>query len=535
MKSQMDVDDVLMHFGILGMHWGRRKGTQTSVGSTKKPKVDKKMIKADKKWAEAASSSWVKCHNAGANEMNTFLDSLNKKYSGKLDKDMWDKPSDKWSSTTKAYVKEYDTAYQNSLNSHAKKLSLNVSPSGNKELKFEVHETEVSYNIIDKELRQSEAFQMDVDDVLAHYGVPGMKWGHKKGRDFTGGLEKVKKTDLEEINQLFNKLSITDRKFLVLDQKLPLIKKNIRDERHCFVSRLNGKIVGFMRESGRPEGFALIEELVVDPNSRNKGVASKMLKEFHSSFPKTLAKTKADNEEVNKILKKNGYKPNNPDAKSVINWVRQENPTQKSKQTAEKLLDNMTKEEDQNDVKHGGGTMEVNDVLAHYGVPGMKWGHRKAAGDSWLREAGKMTVSTYKHPILTKKANRESIRTEGTKTKLRRKFGYQNTKELKDVNDRINAKVAERAPITRYSKNPSADHVNSREIKRKPISEMSNKELRELNERLQLERNYASLAKRDFSSGSKFVDDVLKESGKETAKQYTKKAMVKAVETAILL
>ena len=179
--------------------------------------------------------------------------------------------------------------------------------------------------------------------------------------------------------------------------------------------------------------------------------------------------------------------------------------------------------------------MDVDDVLAHYGVPGMKWGHRKAAGDSWLREAGKITVSTYKHPILTKKANRESIRTEGTKTKLRRKFGYQNTKELKDVNDRINAKVAERAPITRYSKNPSADHVNSREIKRKPISEMSNKELRELNERLQLERNYASLAKRDFSSGSKFVDDVLKESGKETAKQYTKKAMVKAVETAILL
>ena len=179
--------------------------------------------------------------------------------------------------------------------------------------------------------------------------------------------------------------------------------------------------------------------------------------------------------------------------------------------------------------------MEVDDVLAHYGVKGMKWGHRKSQGDSWLKEAGKMTVSTYRHPILTKKANRESIRTENTKTRVRRKLGYQNAKELKDVNDRIDAKLLERAPITRYSKNPSADHINSREIKRKPISEMSNKELRALNERLQLERNYVSLTKRDFSSGSKFVDDVLKDSGKETAKQYTKKAMVKAVEAAIIL
>lgn len=363
---------------------------------------------------------------------------------------------------------------------------------------------------------------MEVDDVLAHYGVPGMKWGHKKGTQSSTQLEKAKKSDLEEINHLFNKLSTNDRKFLVLDQKLPLIKKNIRDERHCFVSRLNGKIVGFIRESGRPEGFTLLEELVVSPEHRNKGVASKMLDEFNSSFPKTLAKTKADNKEINTLLKKKGYAADNPNAKSVINWSRQENPTEKNKQVVEKLLNDMSKEEDQNDVKHGGGEMEVNDVLTHYGVPGMHWGVRRGP-ESYMLTTKRQLARDEKN--LKKMDNGKHFSRGITK---KRQAAY-------DARDRayLEKNIAKNKEKLRPSV-LSEDHMKKMTTQKKRLEEMSNKELRELNDRLQLERNYKSLKNDEIAPGKKFVNDVVKESGKEVAKQYTKKYMVSAVEALLL-
>ena len=362
---------------------------------------------------------------------------------------------------------------------------------------------------------------MEVEDVLAHYGIPGMKWGRKKTNQNTTKLEKIKKSDLEEVNSLFNKLSTEDRKFLVLDQKLPLIKKNIRDERHCFVSRLNGKVVGFIRESGRPNGFTLLEELVVDPDNRNKGIASKMLDDFNSSFPKTLAKTKANNKEINTLLKKKGYTPDNPDAKSVINWSRQETPTQKSKQVVEKLLDDMGKEEDQNDVKHGGGIMEVNDVLAHYGIPGMRWG---------IRRGGDPVMFTTKRQLA---ADKKLIKKLDDGGHLSVGFGKRR-QAMYDARDRkrIETRIAKNEEKLRPS-NLSEDHVKKTTIQKKRLEEMSNTELRQLNERLQLERNYKSLTTTELAPGQKFVSDVVKESGKEVAKQYTKKYMTSVVESLL--
>lgn len=517
---------------------------------------------------------------------------------------------------------------------------------------------------------------MEVEDVLSHYGIPGMRWGHKKGNQTSTKLEKIKRSDLEEIDNLFNKLSTKDRKFLVLDQKLPLIKKNIRDERHCFVSRLNGKVVGFIRESGRPNGFTLLEELVVDPDYRNKGIASKMIDDFNSSFPKTLAKTKANNTEINNLLKKKGYKPDNPDAKAVINWSRQENPTQKSKQIAEKLLDDMGKEEDQGDVKHGGDIMEVDDVLMHFGILGMHWGHRKgtktpdgatlkpkvdkklikadkkwaeSASSSWVqchnagtnemnsfldslnkRYSGKLDKDMWdKSPdkwspttkayikeydtayqnSLNAYAKNLGLSINPSKTKELR-FKVENTEVSYDIIDRkiqhggiemevnevlahygipgmrwgvrrggdphmLTAKrqlAADKKLVKklddgkhlsigfgkkrqaaydardrkrlegRIAKNEeklrpsvlSDDHTRKTTIQKKRLEEMSNKELRELNERLQLERNYRSLKSDEIAPGKKFVNDVVKESGKEVAKQYTKKYMVSAVEALLL-
>jgi len=226
---------------------------------------------------------------------------------------------------------------------------------------------------------------MNIHGFIQHHGIKGMKWGIRNHTESNYRTEnrKIKKTDFEEVNGLLNGLSSQDRKFLALDQKLALIKKNIRDEKHCSVATVGNKIVGFLRESGRPKGFVLLEELVIDPKYRGKGIASKMLDTFHREYPKTLAKTKADNKEMKNLLEKSGYNADNPNSKTIINWIRDDPKTKKEKSADVMVLNDMLAEE----IQHGGDIMaemnvkvdkQVDDILQHFGILGMRWGRRKS-------------------------------------------------------------------------------------------------------------------------------------------------------------
>lgn len=138
-------------------------------------------------------------------------------------------------------------------------------------------------------------------------------------------IRKADATDLNAILELFNSLSAKDVKFLAYNTKAALIRQLIRSGKHCYVATDKNKIIGFLRESGRPEGYSLLEELVVHPKYRGKKVASKLLRYFHNSFPKTLAKTNAMNTVMQNILKANGYLPENPNSPRIINWRRGNN------------------------------------------------------------------------------------------------------------------------------------------------------------------------------------------------------------------
>ena len=133
-------------------------------------------------------------------------------------------------------------------------------------------------------------------------------------------VRRVKKGDLFEIVALFEQLSEIDKKFLALSQKYSLIKQVIKSERHCYVAVKNNKIVGFIRESGRPEGYSLLEEIVVSPEYRGHGIAQILLKYYHNIFSKNLAKTNKNNSAIIHLLQKNGYKPVNPDSSRIIDW-----------------------------------------------------------------------------------------------------------------------------------------------------------------------------------------------------------------------
>lgn len=76
----------------------------------------------------------------------------------------------------------------------------------------------------------------------------------------------------------------------------------------------------------------------------------------------------------------------------------------------------------------------------------------------------------------------------------------------------------------------SEDHVRAKALKKKKLSQLSNAELKELNNRMQLESQYKNLKRQNISAGQKFVKDVAYESGKQLAAEYTKKYAKKGIE-----
>lgn len=82
--------------------------------------------------------------------------------------------------------------------------------------------------------------------------------------------------------------------------------------------------------------------------------------------------------------------------------------------------------------------------------------------------------------------------------------------------------------ITKYNdhrNNSSDDYKKNVDLKKKRINELSNAELKSLNERLQLERNYKDLSAKDVSKGRKFAQEILREVTKEIIKENVKDTM----------
>lgn len=66
--------------------------------------------------------------------------------------------------------------------------------------------------------------------------------------------------------------------------------------------------------------------------------------------------------------------------------------------------------------------------------------------------------------------------------------------------------------------------------RRKSAQEMSDEELRKVINRMNMEKQYKQLTEKELSPGRKFVQDVIANSAKETAKKYVSKGMDKAIE-----
>lgn len=114
------------------------------------------------------------------------------------------------------------------------------------------------------------------------------------------------------------------------------------------------------------------------------------------------------------------------------------------------------------------------DFLAHYGVLGMKWGRRKNSSGSYT--------------------------TTGRKAK---------------------------------NKYESKDSKAVRKLRKKKLNQLSNDELKKLNNRLQLEKQFKELKRSDTSAGKKFVQELLISTGKSAAQNLVSKGVNSAINVGL--
>lgn len=130
--------------------------------------------------------------------------------------------------------------------------------------------------------------------------------------------------------------------------------------------------------------------------------------------------------------------------------------------------------------------MNNQNVLAHHGIKGMKWGVRR-------------TPEQLGHTS-RKKSSKFSIKiSKGEKSKESSKFS-KSTEE---------------------------------QSKKKKVKDMSDDDLRRAINRIEMERKYVQLTTPQKSKGRKIVEDILSKSAMNTATKYTTKAMDKMVDSLL--
>ena len=143
--------------------------------------------------------------------------------------------------------------------------------------------------------------------------------------------------------------------------------------------------------------------------------------------------------------------------------------------------------------------MEYNE-LTHHGIKGQKWGVRRFQTKSGgLTSAGKKRYGVGKD---ASKSDKES------------------TKKVESAKSSVTKSKKEKHEV-------HEDYVRAHT--KKPVSALSDKELREINNRLQAEKMYNDLNPKKKSLGRKFLDDFILPAAKDIGREYTKKYMKEGV------
>lgn len=138
-------------------------------------------------------------------------------------------------------------------------------------------------------------------------------------------VRRCSRRDKDALTDMISAFGTAERRYLALDQKMPVIRKEIRNERHVFVVEDVSGIQGFLRESGRPGNTAIIEEIAIRPNARRKGYAALLLKTLTGKFRGLEAKTYKENRAIASLLESAGFKvEKNSPGGNILYWKRED-------------------------------------------------------------------------------------------------------------------------------------------------------------------------------------------------------------------
>lgn len=162
--------------------------------------------------------------------------------------------------------------------------------------------------------------------------------------------------------------------------------------------------------------------------------------------------------------------------------------------------------------------------LMHYGVKGMKWGVRKDRNSgSLMGRLHRNSAKAVQRDIDSFKKHRNGLHTKSGKEVVSAKEVSDTIKGLEQVRnkslrkaERADRRAAHRREKIRTMLNVTKNYTGSRgsnalkAARSKDINKMSNQELQDTINRLNLERNYRSLTRVDYMRGQKYAADALK-------------------------